>query len=133
MFNIWVSPGQLKSLEATCTVYLYTCKVYSKHFYIFTPVHLYICTMYTCTMHTYISVQCTGVQGTPVQSVFLCDVQTPYCCRDVVEDLKAFKAGRFRPKDNSPMTSPSDSKPNNMSPSYDGSQVGRKVGFLVWS
>ena len=43
--------------------------------------------------------------------------------RDVVEDLKAFKAGRFRPNDKSPQMSPADSKPNNISPSYDGSQV----------
>lgn len=42
--------------------------------------------------------------------------------RDVVEDLKAFKAGRFRPNDKSPQMSPADSKPNNISPSYDGSQ-----------
>ena len=42
--------------------------------------------------------------------------------RDVVEDLKAFKAGRFRPNDKSPQMSPTDSKPN-MSPSYEGSQV----------
>ena len=43
--------------------------------------------------------------------------------RDVVEDLKAFKAGRFRPNEKSPQMSPADSKPNNISPSYDGSQV----------
>merc|ERR1719245_1043056 len=42
--------------------------------------------------------------------------------RDVVEDLKAFKAGRFRPNEKSPQMSPADSKPNNISPSYDGSQ-----------
>ena len=46
--------------------------------------------------------------------------------RDVVEDLKAFKAGRFRPNDKSPQMSPDDSKPNNISPSYDGSQVREK-------
>ena len=48
---------------------------------------------------------------------------TRLCCRDVVEDLKAFKQGRFNPQAKSPQMSPADSKPNNMSPSYDGSQV----------
>ena len=48
---------------------------------------------------------------------------TKLCYRDVVEDLKAFKQGRFNPQAKSPQMSPADSKPNNMSPSYDGSQV----------
>ena len=41
--------------------------------------------------------------------------------RDVVEDLKAFKQGRYRPAEKSPQISPNDVKPNSLSPSYDGS------------
>jgi len=47
--------------------------------------------------------------------------------RDVVEDLKAFKQGRYRPAEKSPQISPNDVKPNNLSPSYDGSQASPRM------
>lgn len=42
--------------------------------------------------------------------------------RDVVEDLKAFKQGRYRPPEKSPQISPSEGGKLGVSPSYDGGQ-----------